>query len=141
MKPQNLNSGDRVVDLAGLTVSAAVVTGAIASAWLIWIIKKSWLVSAGAFIAGIVVGFGVGQLVARIFYRTGENTTVVKVGRASLSSTIPAGIAGGVATAIVVGLVALLIFSVESQVLSLFGVAIGCGTVLGVLFACLGSLT
>jgi hypothetical protein len=141
MPPQGLNPGDRVVELAALAVSAAVATGAVAGACIAWLIKKSWLASVGAFIAGAVVGFAAGQLVARLLYRTGGNTKVVKVGSASLSATIPAGLAGGIATAIAVGLLALLIFSARSQALSLFGVAIGCGVVLGVLFACLGSLT
>jgi len=141
MPPSNLNPGDRVVELAGLAVSVAVTTGAIAGAWLLWLIKKSWLVSAGALIAGAIIGFVVGQLIARILYHSGGNTVVVKVGSASLSSTIRAGLTGGVVTGIVIGLLALLIFSAKSQASSLFGVAIGCGIVLGILFACLGSLT
>ena len=141
MPPSNLNPGDRVVELAGLAVSVAVTTGAIAGAWLLWLIKKSWLVSAGALIAGAVIGFVVGQLIARILYHPGGNTVVVKVGSASLASTIRAGLTGGVVTGIVIGLLALLIFGAKSQASSLFGVAIGCGIVLGILFACLGSLT
>jgi hypothetical protein len=84
----------------------------------------------------------VGQIVARILYRTADgNTTVVKVGSASLSVTIPAGLSGGIVTAIIVTLIALLIFSAKSQALSLFAAAIGCGVVLGIVFACLSSLT
>ena len=111
MPPSNLNPGDRVVELAGLAVSVAVTTGAIAGAWLLWLIKKSWLVSAGALIAGAIIGFVVGQLIARILYHSGGNTVVVKVGSASLSSTIRAGLTGGVVTGIVIGLLALLIFN------------------------------
>jgi len=142
MPPQGLNPGDRVVELSGLVVSAAVVTGAIAGAWSAWFIRRSWLVSAGALIAGAVLGFVVGQFVARVLYRTADgNTTIVKVGSASLSATIPAGLAGGIAAAVAVGVIALLVFNARSQVLSLLGVTITCGVVLGVLFACLGSLT
>ena len=141
MPPQGLNPGDRVLELAGLAVSAAVATGAVAAAWIVWLIKKSWLGSAGALIAGAVIGLAVGQLLARILYYPGGSAIVVKVGRASLPSTIRAGLSGGVLTAIVVGLLALLIFSARSQARSLFKVAIDCGVVLGVLFACLGSLT
>jgi hypothetical protein len=141
MPPQGLNPGDTVVELGGLAISTAVATGAVAGAWILWLIQKSWLASAGSLVAGAVVGLVAGQLVARILYRTGGYTTVVKVGSASLSSTIPAGLAGGIATAVALGLLALLIFSARSQALSLFGVAIGCGVVLGVLFACLNSLT
>jgi hypothetical protein len=141
MPPSNLNPGDRVVELAALAVSAAVATGAVAGAWVVWLIKKSWLASARAFIGGAVIGFAVSQLLVRILYRTADGKmTIVKVGSASLSATIPAGLAGGIATAIAIGLLASLLLSVRSQALSLFGVAIGCGLVLGILFACLGSL-
>ena len=140
MPPQGLNPGDRVVELAALATSAAVATGAVASAWILWLIKKSWLLSAGSLIAGGVVGFLVGQLVGRVLYHPNGNTVVVKVGSASLLSTIRAGLAGGVVTAVAVGLLALLIFSAKSQASSVFGVAIGCGVVFGILFACLGSL-
>ncbi len=141
MPIQGLNPGDRVVELAGLVVSAAVVTGAISGACLVWRLGKSWLLSGGGLIVGAVIGFGVGQLIARIFYRTGANATVVKVGSASLSSSIPAGLAGGISTGFAIAVIALLIFGARSQAPVLFGTAIGCGLVLGVLFACLGSLT
>jgi hypothetical protein len=140
MPPSNLNPGDRVVELAALVISAAVTTGAIASAWILWLIKKSPLASAGALIAGAVVGFLVGQLMGRVLYHTAGNTVVVKVGSASLSSTIPAGLVGGVVTALAIGLLAVLIFNARSEASYLFGVAIACGVVLGIVFACLGSL-
>ena len=140
MPPQGLNPGDRVVELAALATSAAVATGAVASAWILWLIKKSWLVSSGALIAGGVVGFLVGQLVGRVLYHPNGNTVVVKVGSASLFSTIRAGLTAGVITAIAIGFVSLLIFSAKNGASFVFGVAIGCGIVLGILFACLGSL-
>jgi hypothetical protein len=136
-----LNPGDRVVELAGVVISAAVVTGAIAGALVVWLIKKSWLTSAGAFIAGAVLGFVVAKIVARLLYLTADgNTTIVKIGSASLSSTIPAGLAGGLASAVTVGLAALLVFGASTHEMTIFGIAIGCGIVIGTLFACLGSL-
>lgn len=141
MPPSNLHPGDRVVELGALAVSAAVVTGAIASVWIAWLIKKSWLVSAGSLVVGGAVGFAAGQLVARILYRTGENTTVVKVGSASLSATIPAGLAGGITAAAAIGFLAILLFTAWSEAASFFGLAVGCGLVFGLLFACLSSLT
>jgi hypothetical protein len=140
MSSEGLNPGDRVVELAGLVISAAVATGAVAGAWLLWLIKKSWLMSTGGFVAGAAVGFGAGHLMARILYRTGGNTTVVKVGAASLASTIPAGLAGGIVTAITLGVLVVLIFNARNQALSLFGTAVACGVIIGVLWACLGSL-
>jgi hypothetical protein len=142
MPPSNLNPGDRVVELAALAVSAAVATGAVSGAWVVWLIKKSWLASAGAFIPGAVIGFSVSQILVRLLYRTPDGkTTIVKIGSAALSATIPAGLAGGITTAVAVGLSAMLLFGAKSQALSLFGVAIGCGIVFGLLFAYLGSLT
>ncbi|MGA2605260.1 MAG: hypothetical protein ABSG14_13620 [Verrucomicrobiia bacterium] len=129
------------MELAGVVASTAVVTGAVVGTWVIWLIKKSWLASAGAFIAGAVFGFLIAQVIARVLYRTANgNTAVVKIGSASLSSTIPAGLAGGVVTAIAVGLVVLLMFGGKTRGFSLFGIAIGCGVVIGILLACLGSL-
>lgn len=87
------------------------------------------------------MGFVVGHVLARILYRTAEgNTTIVKVGSASLASTLPAGLAGGLATATTLALLALLIFGASNQGPRLFAIALGCGLVLGVLFACLGCL-
>lgn len=141
MPPQGLNPGDRVVELAALLQSAAVATGALAGAWLLWFLKKSWVAALGALAGGAALGFVVGHILARALYRTAEgNTTIVKVGSASLPSTLPAGLAGGVATATTIALLALLIFGAKNQALPLFGIALGCGVVLGVLFACLGSL-
>lgn len=140
MTPQGLNPGDRVVELAGLVTSAAIATGAVASAWILWLIKKSWLISTGGLVAGGIVGFLIGQLIGRVLYRSGANTVVVRVGRASLLATIRAGITGGTVTAIAIGLLTILIFSAKSQASSVFEVAIGCGVVFGILFACLGSL-
>jgi len=141
MATQGLNPGDRVVELAGLLHSAAMATGALTGAWLLWLIKKSWVASLGTLLGGAAVGFVVAHVLARMLYRTAEgNTTVVKVGSASLTSTIPAGLVGGVVTAVAVALGALLIFGAKNQALPLFSVALGCGVVLGVAFACLGSL-
>lgn len=142
MPPEGLNPGDRVVELAGLLHSTAIATGAVAGAWLLWLIKKSWIASLGALLGGAAIGFVVAHLLARLLYRTAEgNTTVVKVGSASLASTIPAGLAGGVTTAVAVVVLAVLIFGARNQTWTLFPISLGCGIVLGVAFACLGSLT
>jgi hypothetical protein len=141
MPSQGLSPGDRVVELASLVQSAAIISGSVAGAWVVWLIKKNWLPSLGAFFAGAALGFVVAQIVARVLYRTADGqTTVVMVGGASLTSTIPAGLAGGIPTAILVAGLALLLSGTDGQALSLFGVALGCGIAFGVLFACLSSL-
>jgi hypothetical protein len=130
------------VELAALANSVALVTGAVSGAWAVWLIKKDWPASLGAFFMGAAIGFGVAQVVARVLYRTADgNTTVVTVGSASLAVTIPAGLAGGVTTAGVVAGLALLLFDANGQATSLLAAALGCGIAFGVLFACLSSLT
>lgn len=140
--PPQINSGDRVVELAALVVTAAVTAGSIAGAWIMWLIKKNWAASIGAIFIGAVLGFATARVLANIIYRSPNgDTVVVKIGSASLSSTIPAGLIGGIAAGVVMALGAMLVFGAGSQAASLFGVAVGCGIVLGILFACLGSLT
>jgi hypothetical protein len=141
MPTQGLNPGDRVVDLAALVVSVAVATGAVTGAWLVWLIKRGWLAAAAAFVVGAVIGFVLGSAIAHVSYRTGDRaTTVVKVGSASLASTIRAGLLGGLGTSIGIALVALWAFRTTSPGGTLFRVAIGCGVGLGLLFACVASL-
>jgi hypothetical protein len=141
MPPQNLSPGDRVVELAAVVTTAAIVSGAIIGSAVVWIIKKNWLASVGAFFAGALLGFVLAQFIGRLLYKTADgNTTIVKVGSAGLSATIPAGLAGSVTTAVVVALIAILVFSAKSQAPNLFGIAIGGGLIFGIVFACLSSL-
>ena len=141
MPRPELSPGDKVVELPALLSTSAVVTGGVAGAWLLWLIKRSWLTSAGALVAGAVVGFLIARILARVLYRTaGGSTVVVKAGRASLSSTIRAGLAGGCATALVVAFLAILTFGARNQTAALFGSAIACGVVLGTLLASLSSM-
>jgi hypothetical protein len=136
-----LNPGDKVIELAGVVISSAVTSGAISAAVIVWLIKKNWLPSTGAFFVGALFGFLVAQVMARLFYRSDGNTVVAKLGVESLSLTIPAGLAGGITTALLVALVSILVFNASSQIVTVFGVALGCGIALGVLMACLGSLS
>jgi hypothetical protein len=141
MPPEGLNPGDRVVELAGLLHSAAIATGALTGAWLLWLIKKNWVASLGALVGGAALGFVVAHVLALLLYRTAEgNTTVVKVGSASLASTIPAGLAGGLAAAVAVAFIAVFLFGAKSQAWTLFSISLACGIVIGCLFSCLGSL-
>ncbi len=141
MPSQGLSPGDRVVELAGLVQTAAFITGAVAAAWLMWLIKRSWLASIAAFVPGAVLGYVVAQVVARVLYRgAGGQTAVVKVGVGALASAIPAGLAGALSTAALVALLALVIFRPKDQATSLFVVSLGCGALLGIIVACLASL-
>lgn len=140
MPPQGLSPGDQAVDLAALVRSAALGTGAVSAAWVTWLVRKSCLTSLAALLIGAVLGYIVAEVVSRVRYRRGGNTTVVKVGSRSLISTIPAGLAGGIPTAIAVAVVALLLFGAENHAALWFGVSLASGVALGVIFACGSSL-
>lgn len=140
MSSQQINPGEMVVELAALVVTASVLTGAVSSAWILWLVKKSWLISSGAFVAGGVIGFIVGQITGNALYRSGENTTIAKVGIESLPATIPAGLAGGLITAIAISVIAVLMFGARKQGSPFLSIAICCGVVLGIASACMGSL-
>jgi hypothetical protein len=129
------------VELAGIVYSAAIATGTVAGAWLLWLIKKSWFVSLAGLIAGAALGFLVAHVLSHVLYRTVEgHTTVVRVGAAALSSTIPAGLAGGVTTGVAVAAVLVLLFGAKTKQVPTASVSLGCGFALGILFPCLGSL-
>jgi hypothetical protein len=115
-------------------------TGAVSATWVTWLARKSWLTSLAALLIGAALGYIVADIVSRVCYRRGGSTTVVKVGRSSLVSTIPAGLAGGIPAAMVVACVALLLFGADSHAVSWFGVTVASGAVLGVIFASVSSL-
>ena len=139
--PDNpLQPGGRVVELAGLAQSAAIFAGAVAGAVITWFAKRAWTASLAAFVVGGVAGFAVGFVVARIFYRsTGGMTTIVRVGSSALPSAIGAGLAGAILSALVVAGLSVLLVSAQAQ--SAFTSALVCGALIGVVFACLASLT
>jgi hypothetical protein len=121
--------------------SAALITGAVSAALVTWLAGKSWVTLVAAILIGAALGYVVAESVSRARYRRDGNITVVKVGRSSLVSTIPAGLAGGIPTAIMVPFVALLLFGADTHVASWFGVSLASGVALGVIFACLASLS
>jgi hypothetical protein len=142
MSAPGLNPGDRVVDLAALAHSAAVITGAVAATWLTWRIRRIWPLSSAAFVGGAAVGYIVSELVARVLYRgPGRATTVVKVGAAALGNTLRAGLSGSLLTAVVVALLVVAMFlpKDDQRAGPLFMLSLYCGAVVGALFACLAS--
>jgi len=139
MADQPLQAGERVVELAALVRTVGAVTGVVVGAATTWLVKRTWWPSLAAFILGAVAGFVVSSFVWRL-YRPGGQTIVVRVGSGSLSHTIAAGLVGGVPVALVVGLAVLVCFSAWSRVMTVLGTSLGCGIVLGVIFACLASL-
>jgi hypothetical protein len=138
---QPLEPGERVVELASVSASAALVAGAVAGVWIGWILRQGWMESGLGFVAGAALGYGLGQLVARHFYRGGDgNTAVVRVGAGSLPATLRAGLMGGILAAMALGVLALLVPGAKPLTLQILGAAVFCGAALGAALACLSSL-
>jgi len=129
-----------VVELAVVSISAGTAAGALEGAWAGWLLGGGWMNSVLGLFAGAALGYGMGLLVARHFYRSGGDTTVVRVGRESLPATLRAGLFGGLLGAIAVGVLTFLVPGAMMQALPILGVALACGALVGAGFACLGSL-
>jgi hypothetical protein len=62
MPPQDLNPGDRVVDLAAVVRGVALLTGAVGAASVTWLVRHSRLASFTGFLICGAVGFVVGEI-------------------------------------------------------------------------------
>jgi hypothetical protein len=131
MSNTTLNPGDKVVDLAGLVRSSAMVTGALTLPLALWILEQDivWIVSAVA--AGGALGFLLGALLGRLFFSApGGQVWIVKLGPGALPLALKAALNGGVCVGILIGLVAPLILSEVTKVTPL----VGLGTAVGILW-------
>jgi hypothetical protein len=128
----DLKPGERVVELGALAVSAAVISGAASGACAGWIVGQGWMEPVLGAVAGAALGFGLGQLAARHFYRPGEGlVSVIGVGRESLPETLRAGLTGGLLAAVGIAVAAFLIPGAMTQALPILGAAVACGAVIG----------
>lgn len=93
MPQPELQPGDRVIELAALTRSAALLTGAVVSGILAWLTKHSALLCLGLAVAGAVVGGLMGTMMGRLLFpATTGHVAVVTVGRSSWPSTLKAAV-------------------------------------------------
>ena len=134
MSHVTLKSGDKVVDLAGLVRSSAMITGAITLPLALWMLGQDvvWIVA--ALVAGGVVGFLLGALLGRMFFPARDgHVFVVKLGPGALPLALKAALNGGVCTGILIGLLSPLVLSNVAKVTLL----VGLGTVVGILWGTL----
>lgn len=134
MSHATLHPGDKVVDLAGLVRSSAMVTGAITLPLALWMLEQDvvWIVA--AIVAGGIVSFLLGTLLGRLFFPAREgHVFVVKLGPGALPLALKAGLNGGVCTGILVGLLSPLVLSEVTKVTLL----VGLGTAVGILWGML----
>lgn len=141
MPGADFKPGERVVELGALAISAAAISGAASGACTGWIVGQGWMEPVLGAVAGAALGYGLGQLVARHFYRSEDGlVSVIRVGRGSLPETLRAGLTGGLLAAVGIGVAAFLIPGAMAQALPILGAAVACGALLGAVIACASSL-
>ena len=133
-----LQPGDRVVDLSALTQSASLFGGAVAGAVSVWLAKRSVAWSFSALIAGAVFGIFIGNLLGRTYLSAGGHRTVLRVGVEALPSAAPAGLLGGIVSALVMSTIAVFVLKAPAQ--STFITAVITGAIVGLIVACLAAL-
>ncbi len=131
MPNATLNPGDKVVDLAGLLRSCAMVTGALTLPLALWILEQSIVWILAAVVAGGVVGILLGAVLGRAFFPAREgHVFVVKLGPGALPLALKAALNGGVCAGVLIGLSAPLVLSAGTKVTPL----VGLGTAIGLLW-------
>ena len=97
MTNTGLSPGDKVVDLAGLLRTSALLTGAVAAAVSLWLLVEALLWTVVAMVAGGASGYALGIMIGRGFYRAPEGqVVVVKLGPGAMQSALQAGLIGGI---------------------------------------------
>ena len=131
MSDTTWRSGDKVVDLAALTRSSAMFTGAITLPLALWLLDQDVIWIVAGLVAGGALGLVLGALLGRLFFPAREgHVLVVKLGPDALPLALKAGLNGGVCAGILIGVLSPPILS-ETANLPLL---IGLGTTIGVLW-------
>ena len=134
MSDAALNPGDKVVDLAGLVRSSAMITGAITLPLALWMLEQDAIWIVVAIVAGGVVGVVLGALLGRVFFPAREgHVFVVKLGPGALPLALKASLNGGVCTGILIGLSSPLLLSEVRTVTLLIGLCTAVGILWGTL--------
>ena len=139
MTETGLNPGDRVIELAGLTRSAAVIASVISSGVVVWIAKHKAGVTVACVVGSAAIGYAVGFVVAKVLFPAeGGYAIVTKVGPYSLPLTLKGGITAAIAASVVTSILCSLV--IKSGITVGLWPSLGIDLVVGIVWACLSSL-
>jgi uncharacterized membrane protein len=97
MANPGISPGEKVVELAVLLRSSALLTGAVAAAVSLWLLMEALAWTVVALAAGGAGGYALGILIGREFYRAPEGQVmVVKLGPGAMRAALQAGLIGGI---------------------------------------------
>jgi hypothetical protein len=132
-----LQPGDRVIDLRGLTRASAIFAGLAAAPTAARLADWAWGWCGLAAAVGAVAGFTIGGTVGRLVFPSSAGQAVVtRVGVASLGIALRASLCGGISVAVLFGL-AVLIWGSVTAAGAVALIAIVVGAVMGCLAALL----
>jgi hypothetical protein len=132
MSDPSLVPGDRVVDLAALVRSSALLAGAVAAAISLWLLKQGALRLLTAAVVGGAVGFVLGSILGPAFFpASAGRLRIVKLGPGALPLALKAGLIGGVCSGVLGGLVPALVLSQAPKLVQLVGTGLVVGIVIG----------
>jgi hypothetical protein len=128
--------GDRVVDLAFLFRSSAVLTGAVAAAISVWMLRPTLVGLLAAALLGGAGGFLLGSVVGRaVFPAARGRITVVKLGPGAWPLALKAGWLGGTTAGILAAVLTASAMGGTSALPQLLAAGALAGIVVGAVFA------
>lgn len=99
----DLQAGDKVVELGAMVRSVTITTGAVSSALLLFLAKQSWGSCLLGFLIGATTGFIIGLLLARFLYSDGKgNVKIIKATPANFPVSLSAALKGAACQTLVV---------------------------------------
>ena len=139
MTHSELQPDDKVIELAALARSSAMITGAVLLEIAAWLIKLSFILCFAALVVGAVAGWLVGMIVGKCLYPAiAGRTVIVEAGRSALPATFKAALPSALLVSIGAGLG--FCSMVTGPHLIFMAVAIGIGAVLGIVSGTLAAL-
>jgi len=132
MTDSGISPGDKVVDLAALLRSSALLAGAAAAAVSLWLLVETLLWTVAASVAGGAAGYALGAVTGRMFYRAPEGqVVVVKLGPGAMQSALQAGLIGGICSGGLTTIVPFLILADGRTLVQHLWIGLVAGIVIG----------
>ena len=141
MTPDQPKPGVPVIAPVALARVSGTFSGGIAASTATWITSQSIVYTAFAFVGGLIAGNIVGGTIGKCLFPAPKgHVVVVKKGKKSLTTTFRAALPAALATAMICSM-AIGVPMQPASVVTLTGIAMLAGLILGVVLALLSSLT
>lgn len=142
MEPSQLNSAETVIPLAGLTVSAAMISGSINAAFVTWKYNQVWSLTLIAFFIASIVCWFISKKFASFAFpiESKDQVFVVKAGSSALPLTLKASMIGSILGLVLSGLALSFIIGGTSLITSTWVIVTIISGVIGILWGTLSAI-